>query len=494
MFSKYKKSASGKAPSSASAAIHKLQTARGSSGGSSAPASPVSVAPSEVRSFRKPQPTKAAAPVSADKDKKRKERLQEIKLQVHKALLENLNLAALETATENDLKTEISAISGETLEELGMVLNREERLALNQDLYDEVTGLGPLETLLKDDSVNDILVNGPQQIFVERAGKLQLTDVTFKDEKHLLRIIDKIVSAVGRRVDESNPYVDARLSDGSRFNAMVGPIAIDGSLVSIRKFKKEKLAIDDLVKFGAFTEEMAAYLQAAVATRLNIIVSGGTGSGKTTTLNALSSFIDDSERILTIEDTAELQLQQTHVGRMESRPPNVEGKGAVTQRDCLRNALRMRPDRIIVGETRGEEVIDMLQAMNTGHDGSMTTIHANSARDGVSRLENMIAMAGIEMPIKAVRSQIASAVNLIVQASRLQDGSRRMVSITEITGMEGDVISMQEIFRYQRVGLTPDNKIIGHFTATGVRSHFSERFRLWGYDLPPQIFEPYAAE
>ena len=239
---------------------------------------------------------------------------------------------------------------------------------------------------------------------------------------------------------------------------------------------------------------MAAYLQAAVATRLNVIVSGGTGSGKTTTLNALSSFIDNSERILTIEDTAELQLQQTHVGRMESRPANVEGKGAVSQRDCLRNALRMRPDRIIVGETRGEEVIDMLQAMNTGHDGSMTTIHANSARDGVSRLENMIAMAGIEMPIKAVRAQISSAVNLIVQASRLQDGSRRMVSITEVTGMEGEVISMQEVFRYQRVGLTPDNKIIGHFTATGIRSHYSERFRMWGYDLPPSIFEPFAAE
>ncbi|APO87652.1 CpaF family protein [Marivivens sp. JLT3646] len=458
---------------------------------SAAPSSPLPEAP---KSLRRPAPTASAQVIPDDREKKRKERLSEIKLELHKALLDNLNLAALEKATENDLRQEINAIAAETLEEKGLVLNREERLQLSQDLYDEVTGLGPLEALLKDDTVNDILVNGPKQIFVERAGKLQLTDITFKDEKHLLRIIDKIVSAVGRRVDESNPYVDARLADGSRFNAMVGPIAVDGSLVSIRKFKKEKLAIDDLVKFGAFTEEMAAYLQAAVATRLNVIVSGGTGSGKTTTLNALSSFIDDSERILTIEDTAELQLQQTHVGRMESRPPNVEGKGAVTQRDCLRNALRMRPDRIIVGETRGEEVIDMLQAMNTGHDGSMTTIHANSARDGVSRLENMIAMAGIEMPIKAVRSQISSAVNLIVQASRLQDGSRRMTSITEITGMEGDVISMQEVFRYQRVGLTPDNKIIGHFTATGVRSHFAERFRLWGYDLPSSIFEPYAAE
>ena len=429
-----------------------------------------------------------------DKERKRKERLGEIKLELHKRLLDNLNLSALETASESDLRAEIVSISSEALDEMGVVLNREERQTLNQDLYDEVTGLGPLEPLLKDDTINDILVNGPQQVFVERAGKLTLTDTTFKDERHLLRIIDKIVSAVGRRVDESNPYVDARLADGSRFNAMVPPIAVDGSLVSIRKFKKEKLAVDDLVNFGAFTEEMAAFLQAAVATRLNVIVSGGTGSGKTTTLNALSSFIDDAERILTIEDTAELQLQQTHVGRMESRPANVEGRGAVTQRDCLRNALRMRPDRIIVGETRGEEVIDMLQAMNTGHDGSMTTIHANSARDACSRLENMIAMAGIEMPIKAVRSQIASAVNLIVQASRLQDGSRRMVSITEVTGMEGEVISMQEVFRYQRVGLTPDNKIIGHFTATGVRSHYSERFRMWGYDLPAAIFEPFAAE
>jgi pilus assembly protein CpaF len=431
MFSRYKKSAVEVAPA-AKIAANTVET----------PAN----APSASKSLRKVLPKKAAVSETADREKKRKERLGEIKLELHRALLDNLNLAALDQATESQLKEEIGAITNESLQEKGMVLNREERMALNQELYDEVKGLGPLETLLKDETVSDILVNGPHQIFVERSGKLQLSDVTFKDEKHLMRIIDKIVSAVGRRVDESNPYVDARLQDGSRFNAMVPPIAVDGSLVSIRKFKTDKLSIDDLVAFGAFTEEMAVYLQAAVATRLNIIVSGGTGSGKTTTLNALSSFIDDSERILTIEDTAELQLQQTHVGRMESRPPNVEGKGAVTPRDCLKNALRMRPDRIIVGETRGEEVIDMLQAMNTGHDGSMTTIHANSARDGVSRLENMIAMAGIEMPLKAMRSQISSAVNLIVQASRLQDGSRRMTSITEITGMEGEVISMQEIF------------------------------------------------
>ncbi|WP_068115385.1 CpaF family protein [Tropicimonas marinistellae] len=479
MFSRYKKpTESAKAPPSARAEIaaHK----------------PVE------RAARKPAtPAKskvAAQPVPVDKEAKRKERLSEVKVELHKLLLDNLNLAALETASEQELKQEIASIAAEGLEELAVVLNKDERSKLHQDLFDEVKGLGPLEPLLQDDTVNDILVNGPKQIFIERAGKLELSSITFKDEKHLLRIIDKIVSAVGRRVDESNPYVDARLADGSRFNAMVPPIAVDGSLVSIRKFKKDKLGVDDLVKFGAFTEEMAAYLQAAVACRLNVIVSGGTGSGKTTTLNALSSFIDNSERILTIEDTAELQLQQTHVGRMESRPANVEGKGQVSQRDCLKNALRMRPDRIIVGETRGEEVIDMLQAMNTGHDGSMTTIHANSARDAVSRLENMIAMAGIEMPLKAVRSQIASAVNLIVQASRLQDGSRRMVSITEITGMEGEVISMQEVFRYERLGLQNDGKIIGRFNATGVRSFYSDRFKQWGYDLPAAIYEPIVAE
>jgi pilus assembly protein CpaF len=436
------------------------------------------------------QPKNPAEVAAMDKEKKRKERMSELKQGLHKRLLENLNLAALEHASEGSLKSEIAAITAEGLDEMAVALNKDDRATLNQELYDEVMGLGPLEPLLKDDTVNDILVNGPNRIFIERNGKLTLTDITFKDERHLLRIIDKIVSAVGRRVDESNPYCDARLADGSRFNCMVPPVAVDGSLVSIRKFKKEKLGVADLVRFGAFTEEMAAYLQAAVSCRLNIIVSGGTGSGKTTTLNALSSFIDNHERVLTIEDTAELQLQQVHVGRMESRPPNVEGKGAVTQRDCLRNALRMRPDRIIVGETRGEEVIDMLQAMNTGHDGSMTTIHANNARDGISRLENMVAMAGIEMPLKAVRSQIAAAVNLIVQASRLQDGSRRMVSITEITGMEGEVISMQEIFRYERLGIEPNGKIIGRFNATGVRSHYSERFRQWGYDLPASIYEP----
>ena len=487
MFSRYKKSETASATK-----VARPQKKSEPTKGKSAIPEPLATpeVPAEPTRIRRAMPDKNVQAPTAEKDRKRKERLMEIKQELHRELLENLNLAALETASDKDLRTEIQEITNETLQIKGIVLNREERSQLNQELFDEVTGLGPLETLLQDETVSDILVNGPHQIFVEREGKLQVSDITFKDEKHLSRIIDKIVSAVGRRVDESNPYVDARLQDGSRFNAMVPPIAIDGSLVSIRKFKKDKLGIDDLVDFGAFTEEMAAYLQAAVATRLNIVVSGGTGSGKTTTLNALSSFIAADERILTVEDTAELQLQQEHVGRMETRPPNVEGKGEVTPRHCIKNALRMRPDRIIVGETRGEEVIDMLQAMNTGHDGSMTTIHANNARDGISRLENMIAMAGIEMPLKAVRSQVSSAVNLIVQASRLQDGSRRMTSITEITGMEGDVISMQEVFRFQRTGLTPENKIIGHFTATGVRSHFSERFRMWGYDLPPSIYEP----
>lgn len=482
MFSRFKKPEVGATPPGGSApapaARPTVVAAKPAAGGRPMPSAPSPRPPADI--------------AAADKEKKRKDRLAELKQELHKRLLDNLNLAALEQASEANLKSEIAAIASEALDEMAVALNKEDRAILNQELYDEVMGLGPLEPLLKDESVNDILVNGPNRIFVERGGKLTLTDITFKDERHLLRIIDKIVSAVGRRVDESNPYCDARLLDGSRFNCMVPPVAVDGSLVSIRKFKKEKLGVPDLVKFGAFTEEIALYLQAAVSCRLNIIVSGGTGSGKTTTLNALSSFIDNTERVLTIEDTAELQLQQVHVGRMESRPPNVEGKGAVTQRDCLRNALRMRPDRIIVGETRGEEVIDMLQAMNTGHDGSMTTIHANSARDGISRLENMVAMAGIEMPLKAVRSQIASAVNLIVQASRLQDGSRRMVSVTEITGMEGDVISMQEVFRYERLGVEPNGKIIGRFNATGVRSHYSDRFRQWGYDLPASIYEPIA--
>ncbi|MGG7566679.1 ATPase, T2SS/T4P/T4SS family [Rhodovulum sp. DZ06] len=443
--------------------------------------------PKLVRSAA-PEPTVDEA--EAVREAKRRNRLLNIKVDLHRRLLETLNLAVIDRVPEAELRREIAAIAREGLRDMGVVLSAAEAETLTSELMDEVTGLGPLEPLLKDDTVSDILVNGPNQVFVERAGKLQLTDVRFKDEKHLLRVIDKIVSAVGRRVDESQPWVDARLKDGSRVNALVPPCAVDGSLLSIRKFAKEKLSIDKLLKFGAFTEEMAAYLQAAVATRLNVLVSGGTGSGKTTTLNAISSFIDNYDRIATIEDTAELQLQQTHIARMESRPPNVEGKGEVSQSTLLRNALRMRPDRIIVGETRGAEVMDMLQAMNTGHEGSMTTIHANNPRDAVGRIENMMLMAGFELPLRATRAQIASAVNVIVQVSRLSDGTRRMVSISEITGMEGEVVAMHEVFRFVREGVTEDGKIIGHFAATGIRSAYSERFKQWGYDLPADIYSP----
>ncbi|MEM9196564.1 MAG: CpaF family protein [Pseudomonadota bacterium] len=445
-----------------------------------------------VKTIRSKAPVIELAKDEAEltRDQKRRQRLLDVKIDLHRKLLETLNLSVIDKVSETDLRREIAVIGREGMRELGVVLNSSETEQLTSELYDEVTGLGPLEPLLKDATISDILVNGHAQVFVERAGKLELTDTQFKDEKHLLRVIDKIVSAVGRRIDESQPWVDARLQDGSRVNALVPPCAVDGPLLSIRKFSQKKLSIDRLVEFGAFSEEMAAYLQAAVATRLNVIVSGGTGSGKTTTLNALSGFIDNAERIVTIEDTAELQLQQIHVGRMESRPANVEGKGEVGQRDLLKNALRMRPDRIIVGECRGAEVIDMLQAMNTGHDGSMTTIHANSPRDTISRIENMMAMTGLEMPLRAMRTQITSAVNVIVQVSRLQDGSRRMVSIQEVTGMEGEIVAMQEVFKFQRDGVDADGRVIGSFMPTGIRSSYSDRYRQWGYDLPASIYAP----
>ena len=425
-----------------------------------------------------------------DADLRRRRRLLSLRVDLHRQLLEELNLSAIERVTEGELKSEISNVVREQLANSDLVLSRSELEKLVDELVDEVTGLGPLEPLLKDNSVSDILVNTHEHCYVERGGKLVRTDVQFKDDAHLMRIINKIVSAVGRRVDESQPWVDARLADGSRVNALVPPCAVDGPLLSIRKFSKIPFTVDSLIDGGAFSEEMALYVHAAVRCKLNVLVSGGTGSGKTTTLNALSSFIPDNERIVTIEDTAELQLQQEHVGRMESRPANVEGTGAVTQRDLLKNALRMRPDRIIVGETRGEEVVDMLQAMNTGHEGSMTTLHANAPRDALSRLENMIGMSGIELPLKAVRTNIASAIHLIVQVSRMTDGKRRMTSIQEVVGMEGDVITMQEIFKYERSGMEQDGSIHGRFTATGIRSQFADRFTAWGYELPSSIFRP----
>jgi len=430
------------------------------------------------------------APPHSDPEgqRNRRRKLTEIRQLAHQEILETLNLAALLRASETEIKSEIAQILRDLLPHQAVALSRADRDGLIDELFHEVMGHGPLEILIRDDSVSDILINGPEQVYVEQGGLLELTDVQFQDEAHLRRILQKIVSSVGRRLDESTPYVDARLSDGSRVNAVIAPVAVDGTLVSIRKFRRDKLSLEQLATLGAMNEKMALYLRAAVSARLNVIVSGGTGSGKTTLLNALSAFISRRERIITVEDTAELQLQQSHVGRMESRPPNVEGKGEVTQRDCLRNALRMRPDRIIIGETRGDEVIDMLQAMNTGHDGSMTTIHANSAREAASRIENMVAMAGIEIPLSALRRQIAGAVHLIVQVNRLQDGSRKVTSVTEITGCEGDVISMQELFWFEQTGLSADNHVEGQFRAAGVRSFYTDLFRRRGITLPAEIY------
>jgi len=436
------------------------------------------------------QPKKRAATPEEMADAKRRQRMLDFRVDMHKKLIESLNLAAIEKVKPAELRAEIGDIVREELVNSDLVLNKKEFDGLVTDLVHETIGLGPLEHVLADPAVTDILVNTYAQCYVERNGKLELTDIRFRDNPHLLRIINKIVSAVGRRVDESSPYVDARLADGSRVNALVPPCAVDGPLLSIRKFSKKPFTIDKLIEFGAFSEEIALYLHACVRTRLNILVSGGTGSGKTTTLNALSSFIPNDERILTVEDTAELQLQQEHVGRLETRPANIEGKGAVTARDLIRNALRMRPDRIVVGETRGEEVIDMLQAMNTGHDGSMTTLHANSPRDALARIENMIGMSGIELPLKAVRTNIASAIHVVVQVNRMSDGKRRMTSATEIVGMEGDIVTMQEIFKFNREGTDEHGKIQGRYMATGIRSRYADRFKQWGLDLPASLFRP----
>ena len=444
----------------------------------------------EVASPPRPAELPVRPAATDDQEARRRRRLLALRVELHRKLLDTLNLAVIDKVSEEELRHEISQIAREEVATGDLVLSRPEFEGLAKDLVHEVTGLGPLEPLLADNSITDILVNTHENVYVERSGKLVKSSVQFKDEQHLLRIINKIVAAVGRRVDESQPWVDARLEDGSRVNALVKPCAVDGPLLSIRKFSKIPFTVEKLIEYGAFSEEMALFLHALVRTKLNIIVSGGTGSGKTTTLNALSSFIPNDERIVTIEDTAELQLQQDHIGRMESRPANIEGTGAITIRDLLRNALRMRPDRIIVGECRGDEVIDMLQAMNTGHDGSMTTIHANSPRDSLGRLENMIGMAGIELPLKAVRTNIAGAVHVIVQVSRMSDGKRRMTSISEIVGMEGDIVTMQEIFKYDRQGTDANGMIRGHYTATGIRSKFSDRFKQWGVELPASIYRP----
>jgi pilus assembly protein CpaF len=415
---------------------------------------------------------------------------QALKLGIHQKLLDRVDLSAMESLAEDRLKEEIAVLVGRLLSEDAVLVNDAERLNLIRDIQHEMLGLGPLEPLLADPTVSDILVNSHSQVYVERRGKLESTDVRFADDAHLMKIIDKIVSRVGRRIDESSPMVDARLPDGSRVNAIIPPVALDGPVVSIRRFAVIPLKIENLLAYKTLTPEMASILQGLSKAKVNMLISGGTGSGKTTMLNILSAYIPASERIVTIEDAAELQLQQPHVVRLETRPPNIEGKGEITQRSLVKNALRMRPDRIILGEVRGAEAVDMLQAMNTGHEGSLATIHANTPRDALSRLENMIGMAGLNLPIKAARQQISSAITALIQIGRLADGKRKVMSIQEITGMEGEIITMQEIFGFRQTGVAPDGSVQGHFSATGVRPKFVDRLRAHGVMLADTLFDP----
>src|SRR5262245_37419286 len=411
-----------------------------------------------------------------------------LKRKIHNKLVDKLDLNRVGELEGEVLRREIRLVVEHLCDTEDTLLNRQERERLIDEVLDETFGLGPLELLLKDASVCDILINGPKNIFVERRGKMERTAVTFRDNAHLMQIIDRIVSKVGRRVDEVCPMVDARLTDGSRVNAIIPPLALDGAAVSIRRFGSNPLKLEDLLNYKAFTPEMVMLLEGAIKARLNIIISGGTGSGKTTLLNTLSSFIPGHERIVTIEDAAELQLQQEHVVRLETRPPNIEGKGAITATDLVKNALRMRPERIIIGECRGPETLDMLQAMNTGHDGSLTTLHANSPRDAIARLETMIMMSGFELPIKAMRQQISSAVNVLIQANRLQGGIRRVTSITEVVGMEQDTVVMQDVYKYVQEGIDETGRARGHFEATGIRPSFMQRLEQGGVRLPSNLF------
>jgi pilus assembly protein CpaF len=428
-------------------------------------------------------PAAPANPLLSDK-------LLDAKVRLHRRLIEEINLSALEKLPEAEIREHVLKLVSQYILVERLALNAQELNDFVSEILDEMTGLGPLEPLLKDASVSDILINGHECVYVERGGMLEPTQVRFKDEAHLIRIVNKIVSAVGRRVDEAHPMCDARLLDGSRVNVAVRPIAVDGPLVSIRKFSKKPFNLTKLVEIGALKSQMAELLAAAVKARVTLIISGGTGSGKTTMLNALSAFISEKERLLTIEDAAELQLQQPHVGRMETRPPNTEGKGEIRQRELVKNALRMRPDRIILGECRGEEAFDMLQAMNTGHEGSMATIHANTPRDAISRMEQMIGMAGLPMTISSIRGQIAAAIRVIVQLQRLSDGKRRVTSIAEITGLEGDIIQMQEIYKFVRTATGEDGSVQGHFQATGVRPRFLTELLAKGIKIPGSFFDP----
>jgi pilus assembly protein CpaF len=414
---------------------------------------------------------------------------QELKSRVHNALFDHLDLSRVGKTSQERVAEDVAQATRMVLDQERLLLSLDERERLVYEIQDEVFGLGPLEPLLQDPTVSDVLVNGHRQIYVERRGRLEPTVARFKDDTHLMRIIEKIVSTVGRRVDESNPMVDARLPDGSRVNVIIPPLALDGPTISIRRFAVDSFGAQDLIKIGTMTPEMCTLLEGVVKARLNVLISGGTGAGKTTLLNVLSSFVPNTERIVTIEDAAELQLKQEHVVRLETRPANLEGSGRVAQRDLVINSLRMRPDRIIVGEVRGPEALDMLQAMNTGHDGSLTTIHANTPRDALLRVETMVAMTGLDIPQRAVRQQIASAVNVIVQVARLSDGRRRLVSVQEITGMEGEVVTMQEIFTFERRGLDDQGNVLGTLRPTGVRPQFTERLRVAGISLPAALFD-----
>ena len=420
----------------------------------------------------------------------RKALYQQVKSGVHRRLIERLDLGRITEENLEAVKLQVRPLVMELIADHSAPLNGQERFTLTDEVLAEVFGFGPLEPLLQDPEISDILVNNHQEVFVEKHGKLHKTDVTFRDNRHLLQIIDRIVSRVGRRIDETSPMVDARLPDGSRVNAIIPPLALNGPAMSIRRFGANPLRLEDLIEFGSITPEMVEFMEGAVRSKLNMVISGGTGSGKTTLLNVLTSFIPSNERIITIEDSAELILQQPHVVRLETRPPNIEGHGCITQRDLLFNTLRMRPDRIILGETRGPEALDMLQAMNTGHEGSLTTIHANTPRDALSRIEMMVSMSGLEIPVRVVRQQISSAIDLIIQASRLIDGKRRVVSISEIVGMEGEVISMQEIFAYKQETVDSQGRVQGRFLTTGIRPRCMDRLEAAGIHLPADLFDP----
>jgi pilus assembly protein CpaF len=415
-----------------------------------------------------------------------RESFRDVKFRIQNRVIQDLD-PKLDLSNQVEVRRQIEEIFGKVIDEEGLALTRAERVRMLEQITDEIIGLGPLEPLLRDESITEVMVNGPRQVYIERSGKLELTNVVFQNDDHVMRIIDRIIAPIGRRVDESSPMVDARLTDGSRVNAIIPPLSLVGPVITIRKFSASPFTTDDLVRFGTATPDMFEFLRACVEARLNLFVSGGTGSGKTTTLNVLSSFIPNDERIVTIEDAAELQLRQEHVVTLESRPPNIEGKGAIPIRELVRNALRMRPDRIIVGECRSGEALDMLQAMNTGHDGSMSTGHANSPRDMLSRLETMVLMAGVDLPLRAIREQVASAVDLIVHQSRLKDGTRRITNITEVQGMEGDVIVMQDVFVFEQTGVV-EGKIQGRLKPTGIRPKFVEKFEVQGINLPPGLF------